>query len=178
MLQILIVLALLYDLACLIVGYFDIFWGWMMLTLPLGFVILMLISSLFAGKPNYCSDLSEDANRLLAQCHPHYRLRNISQVFALIGIYGYVTAIILAVIGCCRDFWWGIAIAAIVVVMMQKIANIFHPLLWIIESERALSAHQEIIAFLDAPKIARNDMIKEAVKRHMEKERLSTQDEV
>jgi hypothetical protein len=159
---------LLYFVAAAFVGYYHLLLGWLLLLPPSLFVLWMVVSTAIV-RPDNIPELSDEANKLLRTNYPHYRFRYASVIFAHTAILCWMTSFVLAAFGCFRSFWWGIPIAFVTLFVMGTVANIFNPKYRLTTPDEK-AAHQELIDYLDAPKIAaRKKIVDELVSRALQK---------
>ncbi|MGH9431518.1 MAG: hypothetical protein ACRD3T_08230 [Terriglobia bacterium] len=131
-------------LAAVLLAFYSPVVSWILLALPGAYLFavywLLRRKELKAAIP----ELSPRANELLVR-FPHFYMnpsanRTISGAASALAAAG----VIVAVVDCFRDFWWGLLIGALYLVVTAKLATAFEPKSFL-RDEAEKQAHNEIM---------------------------------
>ena len=133
-------------LAIVVAFYFPIA-SWILLALPGAY--LFAVYRILKGRRLRAAipQLSPQANELLVNS-PHF-YTNPSANRPIGGAAGVLAlaGVIVAIVGCFRDFWWGLIIGLVYLGVMAKLTRAFTPSIFL-RDENQKRAHNEIMAFL------------------------------
>ena len=141
-------ISIIIGLGSIIWSFFSPKWAW----LPIAVLISIIVITFFSVKLRkwkYIDELSSDANKLLQNYGHYYSMpfaaRDFSSSSSTIQFIGIAMAISNAV----KGFYWGIAIAVLIWLIMGPIAMGFNPTSFI-KDESFRSAHEEIIEWINS----------------------------
>jgi hypothetical protein len=134
-------------LVAVISEFYSILLGWLIISLPVMFLLVTLFSLRKGAKGMYFPELSNDANRMLQKfCH-YYAMpfagRDLSGSASTVMFAG----VAVAVIGIFQGFWWGLGIAALNWIVMGITARAFNPASFLVDDSERI-AHDEIISYI------------------------------
>ena len=134
------------SLISIIIGYFYLFWGWIILAIPFIFLVLMLLVGK-GQKFNYIQELSLKANEMLNKYYSFYNTPFASRDLSSSASTVVLSGIILVIIGLFNGFWWGIAIGLGNYIVMVYVSTEFNPTSIPMDYDEE-SAHNEITIYL------------------------------
>lgn len=129
----------------IIIGYFYLFWGWIILAFPFFFLIIMLLAHK-RQKCNYIQELSPKANEMFNKYWYFYTMPFASRDLSSSASTLVLSGIILVIIGLFNDFWWGIAIGLVNYMVMVYVSREFNPTCVPMDYDEE-SAHNEITIY-------------------------------
>jgi len=134
------------SLVAVIVEIFSILWGWVILCLPIAFVLVVLLSVKIKRWKNI-PELSERANSLFQKYGHYYIMPFAGRDFSSSASTIMFAGVLISIVGAIRGFWWGILIAFLNWLVMGNISKMFNPTVFLTDpQERA--AHEEVITYL------------------------------
>jgi len=143
MIQFLIILIC---LAALITEFFSVMWGWVILGVPMVF-LLLLFFGLKQKKWRHIPGLSEEANQMLQKFGYYYAMPFTGRDFSASASTIMFAGIVVAIIGIFKGFWWGIGIAILNWLVMGLVARAFNPTNFLVDPIKQM-AHKEIISYI------------------------------
>ncbi len=149
-------LTILFCLAALVVEFFSVFWGWVILALPAVFLLITFFG-VRGKKWEYIPELSDDANRMLQKFGHYYAMPFAGKDFSASASTVQFAAVAIGLIGVFKGFWWGIAIVAINWFLMAFLSRAFNPSNFLVDQNEYF-AHDEIISYMvERQKSRQND---------------------
>lgn len=140
------IVTIIFSTISILVSFFSPLWGWIILALPSGFLLLTLLG-LKQKKWAYVPDLSPKANEMLRKFGHFYNMPFAGRGFSASASTIMFAGAILAIIGLFRGFWWGIAIGLANWFIVGFVSRAFNPTLFLVDDEERF-AHEEIISFI------------------------------
>ena len=133
-------------LLAIVVTFFSPVAAWVILVLPEIYLLVVYWILRRARPKATISELSPEANDLLARFPEFYTNpaanRSIAGVAGALGLAGLAVALV----GCLQDFWWGLLFGPVNIGVMLKLSRAFEPSIFVHnESERR--AHNEILTY-------------------------------
>ncbi|MBW1976170.1 MAG: hypothetical protein JRI45_11535 [Deltaproteobacteria bacterium] len=143
MIQILVILVC---LVAIIVEFFSVLWGWIILALSAAFLLITLLG-VKQKKWQYIPELSEAANQMLQKFGHYYAMPFAGRDFSASASTIMFAGAAIAIIGLFKGFWWGIGIGIINWFLMGLVARAFNPTNFLVDPLEQM-AHEEIIKWI------------------------------
>jgi hypothetical protein len=124
-------------LSAIIIEFFSIPWGWIILFVPSAFLLIVLIA-VKQKKWKFIPELSDMANLELQKYGHYYAMPFAGRDFNDSAYIVLFTGAILAIISAIKGFWWGIGIGIANWILMGLVANEYAP----------IEENREIIAWI------------------------------
>ena len=140
-------LVILVCLVAVIVEFFSLLWGWVILFFPAVFLLLTLFT-VKRKKWQYIPELSDAANKLLQKYGHYYAMPFAGIDFSASAVTIIRAGIIVAIIGIFKGFWWGIVICIIYWICMGFFSKAFNPTSFLHDPSEKM-AHEEIFNWID-----------------------------
>ncbi len=142
------ILVILLSLIAIVVSFFTILWAWILLALPVAFLLLTLFG-LKRKRWQRLPELSPSANARLQKYGHFYAMPFAGKDFSSAASALTLAGAIVAIIGAFKGFWWGLALGGVNYVLTAQVAKAFNPTSFLADPLEE-SAHAEIIALLAA----------------------------
>jgi len=139
-------LVILICLAAVIVEFFSVLWGWLILAVPSAYVLLTLFG-VKQKKWQYILELSVSANQMLQKFGHYYAMPFAGRDFSASASTLMFAGAAIAIIGVFKGFWWGIGIGVINWFLMGFISRAFNPTNFLVDPLEQMG-HEEIIAWI------------------------------
>src|SRR3972149_6518371 len=140
------ILVILFCLAVVITEFFSAVWGWIILCIPIVFLVVTLLW-LKQKKWHYIPELSESANQMLQKFGHYYAMpfagRDFSASASTLAIAGGV----IVIVGLFKGFWWGIGIGILNWFVMGMVSRAFNLSYFQVDYSEQ-KAHEEIISYI------------------------------
>lgn len=143
MIQILVVLVC---VIALIVEFFSVLWGWIILALPAAFIIITLFG-VKQKRWQYIPELSETANQMLQKFGHYYANPFAGRDFSASASTIMFAGVAIAIIGVFKGSWWGIGIGIINWFLMGFVSRAFNQTNFLVDPLEQ-TAHEEIIEWI------------------------------
>ena len=139
-------LVILFCLAALVVEFFSVLWGWVILAVPAAFLLITFLG-VRQKRWEHIPELSDDANRMLQKFGHYYAMPFAGTDFSASASTVQFAGAVIGLIGVFKGFWWGIAIVAINWFLMVFLSRAFNPSNFLVDPIEYF-AHDEIISYI------------------------------
>jgi len=129
-------------------------WGWLIIGLVDGFLMLTFWSAKRRYRFKYVEELSPEANAMLQRYGHYFAMPFASRDFSASAATSQFAGVALGIISAVSGFWWGLALAAMNWFVMGAVAVGLSPAAPIAQDPAARIAHDEVAAFLQSRGVA------------------------
>lgn len=140
------ILVILISLTAVIVLLFSLLWGWLILAVPAGFLLISLVVEKMKRWPKV-PELSEAANRMLEEFGHYYAMPFAGRDFSSSASTLMFAGGALGIVSVLEGFWWGIGLGILNWFVMGYVARAFNPSVFLRTAEE-LAAHEEVINWI------------------------------
>lgn len=130
----------------LIIEFFHVLWGWIILGFPTVILIIMTFT-VKQRKRQYIPELSEMANQMLQKFGHYYAMPFAGRDFSSSASTLMFAGVVIAIIDAFNGFWWGIGIGILNWFLMGIVSRAFNPTNFLVDMDEQM-AHEEIILYI------------------------------
>lgn len=120
------ILVILICLAAVIIEFFSVLWGWLILGLPSAFLLITLFG-VKQKKWQHIPELSDTANQMLQKFGHYYAMPLAGRDFSACASTLMFGGAAIVIIGSFKGFWWGIGIGVVNWLLMGVVLRAFNP---------------------------------------------------